>query len=211
MKILVIDDHELFRAGLRMMLDKVAESVQVHEANSCEAALEMADADFDMVLLDMHLGGISGLQSLRLIKQRFASAFVVVVSGDASEQLICSAIGEGACGYMIKSMEPSLMVKALQLVLARGSYIPAQVLRQHFGADPAQAMLQMTPRQIQVLRLLLRGGGGNKSIARELDVAEGTVKSHLSTIYRLLNVRSRTEVVLSMSKLPLDALPGEQR
>jgi DNA-binding NarL/FixJ family response regulator len=212
-KVLLIDDHGLVRSGLRMMLSDVADNVVVHEAGACAQALHHADQDFDLVLLDMHMPGINGLEGLRCIKEAWPVSRVVAVSSDENPQLIRSVIESGACGFIPKSSSHEVMVRALQLVMAQGTYLPPQVLGA--TATPAQQPVTkqvtaseapvargvqgMTERQAQVLRLALKGAP-NKVIARELDISEGTVKSHLSTVFRLLNVRNRTEALYCVAR-----------
>ncbi|MBC7437430.1 MAG: response regulator transcription factor [Bdellovibrionales bacterium] len=212
MKVLLIDDHGLVRSGLRLMLSDVVADVTVTEADSCAQALHHSDKAFDLVLLDMHMPGIDGLEGLRCVKDAWPVARVVVMSGDENAQLIRNAIEMGACGFIPKSSSHEVMVKALQLVLAKGTYLPPQVLMAAAapavrpaspGALPAAlAVPGMTERQAQVLRLALKGAP-NKVIARELAISEGTVKSHLSTVFRLLNVRNRTEALYFVARQDL--------
>ena len=212
MKVLLIDDHGLVRSGLRLMLGDVADNVIVSEAESCAQALHFADQAFDLVLLDMHMPGVDGMDGLRCIKEAWPVSRVVVISSDENAQLIRSVIESGACGFIPKSSSHEVMVKALQLVLAKGTYLPPQVLSAAAapavrpalpGALPAAlAVPGMTERQAQVLRLALKGAP-NKVIARELGISEGTVKSHLSTVFRLLNVRNRTEALFCVARQDL--------
>lgn len=208
MKVLLVDDHALFRRGLRLMLHELAPDMDLSEADSCAHALEMAHEAFDLVLLDMNMPGVNGLDALRAVKQAWPSALVVVLSGEEGAQLVRDAIEHGACGFISKSATPEVMIQALQLVLAKGIYLPPQLLGMRSanpaaalapGPLPAQFAIGMTERQTQVLRLALRGAS-NKAVARELGISEGTVKSHLSTAYRLLNVRNRTEALYSAAR-----------
>jgi DNA-binding NarL/FixJ family response regulator len=210
-KVLLIDDHGLVRSGLRMMLSDVAGNVVVHEAGTCAQALHHANQAFDLVLLDIHMPGVDGLEGLRCIKEAWPVSRVVVVSSDENPQLIRSVIESGACGFIPKSSSHEVMVRALQLVMAQGTYLPPQVLGAAAPAHPlaqgthgvatgvATSVAGMTERQAQVLRLALKGAP-NKVIARALDISEGTVKSHLSTVFRLLNVRNRTEALYCVAR-----------
>jgi DNA-binding NarL/FixJ family response regulator len=204
-KVLLIDDHALFRSGLRLMLRDLAADMDISEAGDCAEALRLGGEPFELILLDMKMPGIDGLDGLQCIKQAWPLALVVVLSGEEGAQLIRGALEQGACGFVPKSSTPQVMINALQLVLAKGIYLPPQVLGAPAPAPApvaANPMAGMTERQAQVLRLALKGAP-NKVIARELDISEGTVKSHLSTVFRLLNVRNRTEALYCAARLGL--------
>lgn len=209
MKVLLIDDHALFRRGLRLMLRELAADMDLSEADGCAQALALAHEAFDLVLLDMNMPGINGLEALQCAKQAWPTAFVVVLSGEENSTLIRSVIEQGASGFVPKSSTPEVMINALQLVLSRGVYLPPQVLNAPHAAasgkqsgSAAPAIAGMTQRQAEVLRMALKGAP-NKVIARELNISEGTVKSHLSTVFRLLNVRNRTQALYSVARLGL--------
>jgi two-component system, NarL family, nitrate/nitrite response regulator NarL len=203
-RVLLVDDHALFRRGLRLMLRELAAGMDLSEADGCAQALMLAHEDFDLVLLDMNMPGMNGLEALMCVKQAWPTAFVVVLSGEENASLIRSAIEQGASGFVPKSSTPEVMINALQLVLGRGVYLPPQVLQPGRGVAaatvPAASVPGMTERQAEVLRLALKGAP-NKVIARELDISEGTVKSHLSTVFRLLNVRNRTEALYCVARM----------
>lgn len=209
LRVLLIDDHALFRRGLRLMLRELAPDMDLSEADSVAHAVDLSQEAFDLVLLDMHMPGASGLDALRIVKQAWSLALVVVLSGEESPQLVRDTIDQGACGFIPKSSTPEVMLLALQLVLAKGIYLPTLVLREGFAGPsgapvgaPIEPPSGMTERQAQVLRLALKGAP-NKVVARELGISEGTVKSHLSTAYRLLNVRNRTEALYSAARIGL--------
>ena len=210
MKVLLVDDHALFRRGLRLMLREIAMDMDVTEAEGCPQALRLSHEPFDLILLDMNMPGISGLEAVRCIKQAWTMAFVVVLSGEESPNLIREAIDGGASGFIPKASTPEVMVSALQVVLANGIYLPIQVLMSDKNRPTLRQErtgtakdIGMTDRQIDVLRLALKGIP-NKLIAREIGIAEGTVKSHLSTTFRLLNVRNRTEAVYRVASLGIN-------
>lgn len=208
MKVLLVDDHALFRRGLRLMLRELAADMDLSEAESCAQALTLAHEPFDLVLLDLNMPGVGGLEGLRCIKEAWPVARVVVLSGEENPALIHGAIEQGASGFVPKSSTPEVMISALQLVLAKGIYLPPQVLQAGRPAPPAAIVTAalpvggMTDRQAEVLRMALKGAP-NKVIARELGISEGTVKSHLSVTYRLLNVRNRTEALYCAARMGL--------
>ena len=226
MQVLLIDDHTLFRRGLRMLLRDLDESLDVSEASHLEEALNLRGSSFDLVLLDMNMPGRNGPGMIPLIRETFATAAVVVVSGEDSPAVIREAISAGASGYIPKTSTPELMMGALRLVLAQGVYLPMELLA---GAAPPMAPALtplsraavsaedmptppnpltpkppfLTDRQWEILQQALRGVP-NKVVADRLGIAPGTVKSHLSTIYRALNVRNRVEAVYMVAKFGIN-------
>ena len=265
LQVLLIDDHTLFRRGLRMLLRDLDASLDVSEASHLDEALGLVGSSFDLILLDMNMPGQNGPGMIPLIRETFASAAVVVVSGEDSPVVIRAAITAGAAGYIPKTSTPELMLGALRLVLAQGVYLPmelfagtaaAMVRAPAFTASPAAGVPTaatsaagvptaatsaaglptaatsaagvpaaatsaagvpaaatpaapanplapnapfLTARQWEILRQALRGVP-NKVVAERLGIAPGTVKSHLSTIYRALNVRNRVEAVYVVAK-----------
>jgi len=207
MNILLIDDHVLFREGLKFLLRSLDAELQVDEAGDCARALEHAvKRAYDLVLLDLKMPGVAGLDALAALRDAIPAAPLVVLSGEDSPGVVRAAIERGAMGFIPKSSTPEVLIQALRLVLARGVYLPPAVL--DAPADPAAAaesgtaLRGLTPRQMDVLRCVIQGKS-NKVIARELDVSEGTVKAHLSSVLRALDARSRTEAVYAAAKLGL--------
>ena len=120
MRVLLIDDHSLFRRGLRLMLRELMPEMDVSEAANGEAALEMAGEQFDVLLLDLNMPGMRGLEALAALRPAFPDSVIVVLSGEDSPALIRDAIAAGAAGFIPKSAEPEVMHGALRLVLAKG-------------------------------------------------------------------------------------------
>lgn len=214
MHILVIDDHPLYREGLKALLWGLSENVDVTGASSLDEALPMlrGGVSFDLVLLDMNLPGRSHLEALAVVKNEVESAPVVVVSGEVEPVLIMKTIEAGAAGYIPKTTDQAVTINALRLVLAHGVYLPPQAVR---AANPMQGPLgqphaldigALSQRQRAVLKRLLQGKA-NKVIARELSIAEGTVKAHLWSAYQVLGVSSRMQAMCRVHELGLlDAL-----
>lgn len=204
LKILLIEDHELFRAGIKLLLGDLAEHLAFREASSCEAALELADMEAtDIVLLDFHLPGMDGLKAIDAVRSRFEHARIVVLSADEDPALIRRAIDAGAAGFVPKTSTHAVMLAALRLVLAGGVYLPPHAMTAAIGADARElpALIgTMTARQTDTLRLAMQGKA-NKLIARELEISEATVKAHLSAAFRTLGVRNRTEAVFAAANL----------
>jgi DNA-binding NarL/FixJ family response regulator len=200
MNVLIVDDHPLYRAGVRALLAGLDPELKAVDVSNVAEALRLADSGqvFDLILLDMNLPGTKRLEALQQIKERFESAAVVVVSGEEDSALILGAIDAGAAGFIPKSTDPDVTMQALRLVLAHGTYLPAHALRHvvDTAADSgrAPALPDLSERQRAVLLRLLQGKA-NKVIARELGIAEGTVKAHLWSVYQLLGVTSRAQAM----------------
>jgi len=206
MKILLADDHDLFRAGLGMVLGELEADTQLLQAASLTDAIDCAQAepDLDLALLDLNMPAMNGNAGLQQFRARFPQVPVVIVSGSDDLADVQGALNTGASGFIHKSTSPSVMLSALRLVLAGGIYVPPHAMRQDQATKPATSNKawgsRLTARQLEVLRLLALGKP-NKVIARELDLSEGTVKIHLSAIFRVLDVSNRTEAVLAAQQL----------
>lgn len=218
--VLIIDDHPLFREGLKGLLLGLDPAARVHQAASVEDAQRLLGEAYDLVLMDLQMPGTFGMQALVRIKAMFNDSAVVVVSGDDSPSTIQSAIHHGAAGYVPKSTEPGVTTHALRLVLAQGIYLPPEALQQppSAPAPPASGLSQansaapdtglaalprgLSQRQRAVLRCLLQGKP-NKVIAREVGIAEGTVKAHLWAVYQLLDVNNRAQAMYRAHELQL--------
>lgn len=214
MKILLVDDHALFREGLRLLLERLGESFEVLEAGDCAGAFAMASAhpDLVLVLLDLGLPDMHGSDALGQMRERFPGLPVVVLSGREDRPTVLDAINRGAMGFIPKSSDSTLLVSALRLVMAKGVYVPLCALTHSFGADYAAPNMNVTKksaslrelglsdRQIEVLGLLVQGMQ-NKVIASRLGLAEPTVKTHVAACLRALNVMNRTQAVLAVGRL----------
>jgi DNA-binding NarL/FixJ family response regulator len=217
-KILVVDDHQLIREGLRPVVERAAEGgeeVAVYEASSYDEALVYADAhpDIDLVLLDLRLPDVVGFAALVDLQERHPGVPVVIMSGDIDAGLVRAALEAGALGFIPKSSPSHVILGALRLVLAGGTYVPREIM-QEAAASPvppprtdlprhdaaAVAALGLTPRQMDVLALLL-AGKANKVIGRELDLAEGTVKNHVAAVLKALDVTTRVQAVIAAGRL----------
>ncbi|HEY2337887.1 MAG TPA: response regulator transcription factor [Burkholderiales bacterium] len=207
MKILIADDHALFRDGLRYMLAGLADEVTILEAKDSTEALATVGAtpDLDLVLLDLAMPGMDGLAGLRALRGRRPALPVVILSASEEPIDVRRAIESGAMGFIPKASSSAVMLGALRLVLSGGVYVPpAYLARSRAGTTPITApsadTLGLTPRQHDVLRLLGQGQS-NKEIARVLGLAEGTVKLHISAILRALGVSNRTRAVVAAARL----------
>lgn len=206
----IADDHALFRAGLRLLLSDTCGPAEVRQAGSLPELklLLEADHEVDLAVVDLAMPGMKGAASIRELRHAYPQLRCVVMSGSEHRQDVLDALAAGAIGYIPKSLDPEAMVAAIQQVLGGGIYAPTLLLTEPIEAeelssavDPA-VMAMLTPRQYDVLRLLGKGQA-NKEIARALDISEGTVKIHLAAIFRVLDVRNRTEAVLKASALDI--------
>jgi len=211
MKILVVDDHQLIREGLRPVMKQIAEppeEVEVLEAGTYAAGLEIARAnpDLELVLLDLHLPDIQGFEALDGFQDGFPAVPVIVVSGADDPALVRQAVDHGALGFIPKSSASAVIVNAIRLVLSGGTYLPREIMATPApvtnAASGPRAMedLGLTPRQADVLALLL-AGKSNKLISRELKLAEGTVKNHVAAVLKALGVETRVQAVIAASRL----------
>src|SRR6516165_3290808 len=209
MNLLLIDDHALFREGLTLLLSKLSPGIVIHEADSVEGAVdECRDITFRMALLDLHLAATSGHETLDAFRTRIPDVPVVVLSGDQDPQLIKASIARVAVGFVPKSYTSDMMIAALQFILAGGIYLPACVLDTEVNGahrpgtltpEASNLYSKLSPRQQEVARYLLQGLS-NKTIARRLNISEGTIKAHVSSIFQIVGARNRVEAVLIAAK-----------
>ncbi len=201
--ILLIDDHALFRQGMKYLLLDLHSAITFSELDSCENIPDV-NAGIDMVLLDYYLPGVNGLSAIEVLTRRLPSIPVVVLSSADDPIVIQESIASGASGFIPKSSTQDSMIAALQLILAGGTYLPMHVLDQE-GIEGPEAIIKpvISGRQLDVLLKAVKGKP-NKIICAELKIAEGTVKAHLSSAYKILGVRNRTEAVFAVARLGLD-------
>lgn len=213
MKVLVVDDHPLICEALRQVLKALDKGIELLEAGSGRQALAEADksVDLDLILLDLALPDADGFEVLRELRERHPSFPVVVLSASERPNTVIRALDAGAMGFIPKTSPNEVLLGALRLVLSGGVYLPADVLRHAPGpardpdppaAETSYRAIGLTARQAQVLALMVQGKP-NKLICRELDLAEGTVKIHVTAILKVLGVANRTQAVIAVGKLGL--------
>lgn len=210
MRVLLVDDHVMFRQGLKLLLGDLDESLQFVEAGSCEQALSLiTDQDINLILLDLNMPGTSNLGALQSVIGAVPEIPLAVLSGEDNPALIRAAIDAGASGFVPKSSSSEVLVAALKLILAGGIYLPKNVLNEaaslelgHGQVASQSGQAGLSSRQTAVLLRAIQGQP-NKTIAADLGIAEGTVKAHLSAAYRTLGVKNRTEAVFAAAKLGL--------
>jgi DNA-binding NarL/FixJ family response regulator len=202
-RIIIVDDHPLFRAALRQTLSGTG-GFQVEEAgdlNALLAALE-TDRECDLVLLDLNMPGGHGISGLLLLRAQYPDVPVMIISAVEDHKVIRRTFELGAAGYLPKSVGPGDIRTAIETVLGGGVSVPEGV---SLTADDEQSALMrrlstLTPQQVRVL-MMLSDGLMNKQIAYELAISEATVKAHVSSILQKLDVDSRTQAVIAASKI----------
>jgi DNA-binding NarL/FixJ family response regulator len=215
MRAIVIDDHPLIQQAVSLLLRRLEQDADVEVASDCALGLELArhGPEPDLVLLDLNLEGLSGIPALKVWRTRYPGVPVVIISASADQQTVLAAIRAGAAGFVPKSSSNDVMLNALRLVLGGGKYVPPEVLQRSRRDDGTAARLRhataprvdtlgLTERQAQVLKLIARGAS-NKTICRELGLAERTVKAHVTAVFRALKVSSRTQAAIEASRLGL--------
>jgi DNA-binding NarL/FixJ family response regulator len=216
MKILVVDDHVLIREALRSVLNEVKGDAAVLEASDCRQAMEQIaeHADIGLILLDLNLPDRDGFSVLAELRERCPAISVVVLSGQQDRNSVAKALDLGALGFIPKSGRREVVLGALQLVFAGGVYIPPQILAGNEQLAPqseekrpaanrprvSPSELGLTARQLEVLALMMQGKP-NKAICRVLNLAEPTVKNHVTAILKALQVTNRTEAVIAVGEL----------
>ncbi len=213
MNILIIDDHQLFRAGMKHLLKGIAGKLDLSEADSLEhITQDVEHTVYDLILLDYFLPGCKGVDALHSVKERFPTSVVVIISSLDDPVSIRQAIEKGAAGFIPKSSSQSVLIGALRLVLAGGIYLPEEAIVDlnidssiqsnscESNSDSDNSAL--TPRQYEVTVRAVKGMP-NKLIAYELDISEGTVKAHLFAAYKTLGVTNRTQAVAAFAQRKL--------
>lgn len=190
------DDHPIMRAALASALAELGD-VRFVEASDAPGTLALAEAhpELDLLLVDLRMPGSSGLDAIRTLRERAPQVPLVVVSADEDPAHVAALLALGVSGYVPKSEPPAVIVSAVRLVLAGGTYVPPRLM----GGPAGPPGPELTPRQAEVLKLLAQGLP-NKSIANALGVSEGTIKVHLIAVFRALNVRNRTAAVLAAQR-----------
>ena len=216
--LLIVDDHPLFRRGVRFFLDTVPGLEPAGEADGGESALAFLERrEVDVVLLDLQMPGLDGLETARRIRDRWPQARVLILTSFGNWDRVYSALKAGAAGYVLKDAEPEELVAAVKAVAAGGSYLGAQAaaeLLQHAGGEREREERRgnlpepLSARENEVLALVAMGLS-NREIAGRLCLSEKTVKTHVANILQKLNVKSRTQAALYAMRGNLPDSKGE--
>jgi DNA-binding NarL/FixJ family response regulator len=195
--IVIADDHPLYREALNAVFERTGDIETRGSVDNLDRALEaLAAGDVALVLLDLDMPGMNGVAGIARVHERHPDTRVAVISGTLSAGKIREVLAAGACGYLPKTFDPSMILAAVRLMLSGAIYVPPDVLVDNAGAEaPREGRAvaggaNLTPRELEVLRMLTKGSA-NKEIARAIGVAEVTVKLHTRRILEKLGVRNR--------------------
>lgn len=208
-RVLIADDHPLFRNALKLALDACVDSSEVLEAEDLEQtrALLAGRDDIDLLLLDLHMPGSDGLTGLAGIRCEFPEVAVVVISANEDPAVIRRALDHGAAGFIPKSSGLDVLTEAVTAVLDCRTWVPAHLHRtvaamEAGDGDLAERIARLTPQQFRVLQMVA-DGRLNKQIADHLGIQERTVKAHMSEIFAKLEVRNRTQAGIAFRRMEL--------
>jgi two-component system nitrate/nitrite response regulator NarL len=210
-RILVVDDHTLFRRGLTALLAREPMFEVIGDAaDAGEAQRRARELQPDLILLDNHLPGVNGVDALPALREAAPAARVLMLTVSEDEQDLVAALRNGACGYLLKTMEGDALAKAIVRAIRGESVVADEMTGKLVGAyrqavatstqaesggPPPSPVAQLSPREGEILRGIARGAS-NKTIARELGIAETTVKIHVQHILRKLDVASRVQAAV---------------
>ena len=205
--VIVADDHPLFRAAIREALQARHQVTRFLEASSFESLQDLVDQqeEVDLVLLDLHMPGVSGFAGLVYLCKHYPSVPVVIISANEDPVVIQRALGHGAAGFIPKSSSIETIMEAIEIVLMGEVWSPPggggkSRANTESELELAERMAQLTPQQFKVL-MMMSQGLLNKQIAYELGVSEATIKAHVTAVMNKLGVTNRTQAVLAAGKL----------
>lgn len=202
--IMLVDDHPLLRKGLKQLLafeddlDVIAEA-----SNGADALLIAEEQDPDLIILDLHMQGMDGLETLTKLRDAGVTSRIVMLTVSDSDEDVLAAISQGADGYLLKDTEPDQLLEQIKLALS-GKMVLSEAVTQVLAAAirrpavrPASELDSLTGREVEILQCIAKGMS-NKVIARELDISDGTVKVHVKHLLKKLGLRSRVEAAVWM-------------
>ncbi|MFW1677758.1 response regulator [Pontibacter sp. JAM-7] len=212
-KILIADDHPLFREAIISVIQNSFPGCETLDTEDLESALAIAqkEEELDLILLDLNMPGMNGLNGLITLRNDMPTVPVVIVSAEEDKQIVLQAITYGAVGFITKSSPREQMTEALEQILAGNVYLPSDIIRasqvdsrrnqrKDDNQIPPELLSSLTRRQLLVLERMSKGES-NKQIAYNLNIAETTVKAHVSAILRKLGVHNRIQAVLSAGNI----------
>lgn len=209
MKVLIADDHALFRDGLSMHLEQIDPEAVVFQAGSFSQALKIIDDEkkLDLVIIDLDMPDMAWEEGIEELKKKSNGARFVVVSATEDGKSIRRTMENGISGYIPKRSDPKIMTGALKLILDGGTYLPPSILESGNSSGNASGENKargktLTNRQSQVLELVAQGLS-NKQIAYEMGVSEATVKLHINALLRSIGATNRTQAVIIAQKMGL--------
>lgn len=202
-RVIIVDDHPLFRAALKQALSGAFKGIKLDEAGMLDQVTERLDrdSDVDLVLLDLKMPGVQGLSGLMFLRAQYPAVPIAIVSASDEPHIIRRALDLGASGFIPKSLAVEEMRQAVAAILEGGLWAPEGGGAIDSEGDAlAQRIATLTPQQMRVL-MMLKEGLLNKQIAFQLGVSEATVKAHVSAILQKLDVSSRTQAVIAAGRI----------
>ncbi len=206
MYVLIADDHRLVTDALAEYLKEIDPDVEVTKVETLDQAMESISpwGEFDLVLLDLGMPGMNGLEGLTIFRDRFPEVPVAMISGIANSSQILDAFSRGAVGFLPKDLSPGTIIKALELILSGEIYIPSKIVseravheavagrKENDSWEPGNPLNRLTAREREVLSFLVKGHS-NREIAREIGTKKVTVAFHLGGVFKKLGVSNRTQ------------------
>ncbi len=195
MKLLIADDHGLFRLGLKAAIEQKVEGAEVLEAEDAKSALELMEREKELklALLDINIPGNEGLSFIYNALERFPNIKICVISGNEDPAIISAVMEKGVSGFIPKSSANEVIFSAVQIILAGSQYFPMDLLNKA-NKKAEKSLSRLTPRQLDVLKAMA-DGQANKQIADNLHISVGTVKTHITAIFEELVVTNRTQAI----------------
>lgn len=202
--ILLVDDHPLLRKGLKQLLSFDDELEVIAEASGGEEAIVIAEReDPDLIILDLNMQGMDGLQTLTKMRELGVTSRIIMLTVSDADEDVLTAISQGADGYLLKDTDPDLLLEQIKLSIT-GKMVLSEAVTQVLAAAirrpavrPASELDSLTAREVEILECIAKGMS-NKVIARELDISDGTVKVHVKHLLKKLGLRSRVEAAVWM-------------
>lgn len=197
--ILLVDDHSLITTAMSALLQSMYPDVQIHVGATAKEAVELAEKygdSADLMILDLGLPDSQGTDLLVRLLQNYPALKILVLSGNCDPDSILKALSAGAAGYVPKTLDANLLKSTINFVLEGGVYIPSKILSQQQPVVNPSSKVHLTTRQCQVLKLLSQGDS-IKTICRKMDLSEGTIKTHVTALYRAFDARNRTEALIA--------------
>ena len=208
--ILLLDDHPIMLEAIKLYVLEVLPNAAIQTACRVSDAIACAQGhDFDFAILDLTLPDLSGLSVLRAFKEAVPDVPVIICSATYDRKTVISALDAGAMGFIPKNALRDVLLNALRLVFSGSHYVPPEALA---GRPPPKASkpgIDLTPRQQEIMELLMKKGQSNKRIGQLLDISENTVKVHVSAVLRALNAENRTQAVLNAVQLGIRISPAD--
>ncbi|MDL2059527.1 response regulator transcription factor [Mesosutterella sp. AGMB02718] len=217
LKFIVVDDHSLITEALSALIRADSPSAEVYAANDVVSARRLLaehGEEADLLILDLSMPGVVGTSLLEEFVKAHPSLKILVLSGLLDRRTVLGVLQKGAAGFVPKTLDAGLLTTAIHFVLKGGVYLPSRIIEESQRAlffdeasramrEPAAAPQALTPRQMDVLRELAKGSP-IKKICQTLGLSEGTVKTHVSAIYRALGARNRTEALIAAHRAGYD-------